>query len=541
MIKKILLMAVCNNRINDVWEEIGICYIASYLRDKGYEVKLIQRKEIELEFAVIKEYNPDVVGFDIYEASVDSSFRVARKIKEMLPEVILTAGGPYPTYCHEELLLAEPLFDCSIRGEGEYVFWELLETLNQNKSLKEVKGITFMQDGKAIVNEAQELIEDLNMLPMPSRDILVENNLKAAMISTSRGCYGVCSFCSNQLFWKRWRGRDAINIVDEMQEIAEKYDISLFNFTDASFEDPSTDNYSRLRSIAKELIKRELNIAFLADFRAEFQRNADDELISLLSKAGLRGACIGIESFNDEDLRIYTKIATVEDNCKVIEMFHQYNINTLCGIINFNPYSTFERLHKNIKYMQQYKIAVNMEKITNRYRMFKGAKLYERMEKDGLLIQKEVFNEVGYRFQDESIGKLADYVTEYTGQINEKYNYPYNIINNFVENFTCFVRHLYSLAQRYGNEKSCSIIMDFINMSEEIKQVINDVNANWFKSLLELAENGWNHKTADKISGKMMAPEYINDLANQYKNLIRKFHLDLVRSDIRFADAFGRF
>jgi len=541
MIKKILLMAVNNDRVNGAWEEIGICYIASYLRKKGYEVKLIQKQEKEIDFDIIREFKPDVVGFDIYEVSVASSFRVAKKIRELFPEVILAAGGPYPTYCHEELLMKEPLFHYCIRGEGEYVFWELLETLNHNKCLKEVKGITYIQNQNAIVNRPQELIGALSTLPLPARDILRDNNLKVAMISTSRGCYAACSFCSNQLFWKKWRGRDAVSIVDEIQEIAEKYDIFSFNFTDASFEDPSIDNYSRLRSIANELIGRQLDIAFHADFRAEFQRNADDELISLLFKAGLRGVYIGIEAFNDEDLRVYTKIATVEDNCKVIEMFRKHNISTSCGIINFNPYSTFDRLHENIKYMKQYGIAGNIEKITNRYRMYKETKLYERMQKDGLLNAGEVFSEVGYNFLDENIGELADYVTEYIEGINEKFNFPFVVINNFSENYISVVRHFYIKAQKYGNEKSSNVIMDFINASEALKQVINDANANWFYNLLKLAESGWNKGTAREISEKMLAPEFINDLANQYKNLSKKLYIGLIRSDKRFVDIIDGF
>ncbi|MGE5632643.1 MAG: hypothetical protein ACM3TR_16350 [Caulobacteraceae bacterium] len=42
------------------------------------------------------------------------------------------------------------------------------------------------------------------------------------------------------------------------------------------------------------------------------------ELMKLLVKSGLSGVCIGIESGNEFDLKLYGKITTVDDNVKSV-------------------------------------------------------------------------------------------------------------------------------------------------------------------------------------------------------------------------------
>ena len=168
---KTMLIAVCNDSINVAWEEIGICYIASYLRQNGYEVSLMQKKEEDIDFSFIEKLNPDIIGFTIYEGSKKSTFNTAFKIKQRLPGVLMCGGGAYPTYCYEELLQEAPFFDFAIRGEGERTFLELLRRIENGENLCGLKGLVYRHSDKIVVNDEQNLIEDLNILTFPARDI----------------------------------------------------------------------------------------------------------------------------------------------------------------------------------------------------------------------------------------------------------------------------------------------------------------------------------------------------------------------------------
>lgn len=535
---KILLMVVCNDGVNDAWEEIGICYIASFLREKNYEVKLMQKREEDIDYECIKDFYPDIIGMTIYERSKKSVFNVAKKLKQLLPNVLISAGGAYPTYAHVELLNEAEFIDYAMRGEGEYTFSELLEKLNKGQSLKGVKGLTYREGNEIIVNENRELIEDINSLPMPARDILVDNKLKGAMIATSRGCLGRCSFCSNQLFWSKWRGRTAQNVVDEIEYLVKEYGITIFNFTDASFEDPDRD-CERLRSIAEEIIRRNLKIAYLADFRAEFHRKVNDDLMELLVKSGLSGACIGVETGNESDLKLYRKIATLEDNQKVIDMFNKYGILTLCGIINFNPYTSFEGLRKNIDFMERNRIAANMEKVSNTYKMYKDAALYQKIKEDGLLME-DIFDEVGYKFADERVGRLSDYVVDYVSKINSHNSGAFQKITYYIENFYCFIYNLKIKANLKENDNLRKVFLDFETEVIRLRSKLNKDVCFWFRKLIDLAENNWDTNTANEISEKYLNNDYIINMSKELNLASNKVYIELLRIDRNYAKEFGK-
>lgn len=536
---KVLLITVCNNGVSDETEEIGLCYIASYLRKNGYEVKLMQKKEEDIDYESIRSFSPNVIGMTIYEKSKDSVLNAAKKLKDMLPNPLISAGGAYPTYAYTELLKESRVIDYVMIGEGEHTFLELLERLQQGECLRGLKGLVYREDDEVIVNEFRELIKDINSLPMPARDIFVDNKLKIAMVSTSRGCLARCSFCSNDLFWKKWRGKDAVNVVNELEDLANKYGIDLVNFTDASFEDPDRD-CKRLRAIAEEIIKRDLKISYMADFRAEFHKKANDDLMKLLIRSGLTGVCIGIESGNEEDLKVYRKIASLEDNIKVIELFKKYDISILPGIINFNPYSSLEGLHKNIDFMEKYLFADNIEFVMNRYRMYKGAALYEKIKEDNLLSSNN-FNEVGYKFIDNRIEILLSYLERYIANINEKDASLFITINFFAQIFLMFISHLKRKISKMDDEPLQKVFSEFYDKYNGVREEINFSICSWVRELLYLAQNNWDYELANEISNKFFSEEYIKEVKNKYNIISTKFYIKLSRLNKELGEQFLNF
>lgn len=200
---------------------------------------------------------------------------------------------------------------------------------------------------------------------------LSATNCSVAQISTSRGCTGHCTFCAKQLFWAKWRGRSVANVVKEIEEIQKLYGIDAFYFIDSSLEDPDGGK-KRLWDLINEILHRKLKIYFFANFRADFVRTASPELMRSLVSAGLCGACIGLESFNDDDLKLYGKIATAEDNHRIIKLFRQFDIHIQPGFININPYTTLDGLRQNIRSLKQYKMLCNRSMFLNQLPYFKA-------------------------------------------------------------------------------------------------------------------------------------------------------------------------
>ena len=83
-------------------------------------------------------------------------------------------AGYLPTYFSERILEECAAADFVIRGEGEISFTNLINHLEDGRELTDVKGLVY-RDGEAImVNEDEHLVPDMDDLPYPVRDVLIQ-------------------------------------------------------------------------------------------------------------------------------------------------------------------------------------------------------------------------------------------------------------------------------------------------------------------------------------------------------------------------------
>ena len=150
---------------------------------------------------------PDVVGFSNYMWNSELSFALARRIKEIKPEIITIMGGPnYPVDQSEQetFLRTHPEIDFYVIGEGEVAFTNLIANLI-NVDLKkenlrgELPSVHFiMSDAQPHISTTVERIQDLSEIPSPylegKMDRFFDGKLQPT-IQTTRGCPFACTFC----------------------------------------------------------------------------------------------------------------------------------------------------------------------------------------------------------------------------------------------------------------------------------------------------------------------------------------------------------
>ncbi|MFZ5351501.1 MAG: B12-binding domain-containing radical SAM protein [Bacillota bacterium] len=533
---KILLLAIYSEGMRTVYEEMGICSIAALLRKNKYDVMLMGKKEEEIDYDKIETFSPDLIGMTMYNSSQKAVYRASERLKQLLPETYICVGGTLPTYYHTELLKEAPAIDMVIRGEGEFAMLNLASCLEMKNDLSTIDGLTYRLNDNIVANRDREPIKDLDLLPAPARDLLVQNNIKIAQISTSRGCMGKCTFCASQLFWKKWRGRSAKNIADEIEHIIKTYKIDAFYFIDGSFEDPD-EGCSRLIEIAENILERNLKIYYFANFRAEFVRKSTPKVMELLVKSGLCGVCIGLEGANESDMILYGKSANLEDNFKVIELFQEYDINIEPGFINLNPYSTFEGIRKNIDFLSKYKFLANKAILLNRYNMMKNTALYRKIVKDNLLKEGD-FDECGYHFVDSRIEKLVDFITDYVFSIDDKLNNAINKISYYGNDFMTLLAYLKRRISEDNNAILQSIIAEFDNINKENLTKANRIFAEWYHELLNLAENNWDETAGRAISDRKLKNNELIEIANEIDKSKNRMYIRLIRSSPKYSDYF---
>jgi radical SAM superfamily enzyme YgiQ (UPF0313 family) len=112
-------------------------------------------------------------------------------------------GGIHPTIAPESTI-AEPAVDAICLGEGEDSVTEWLAALaaGAEAEASAVAGLWVKsRDGSVRRNPMRPLIEDLDRLPSPARDLLDPARLQAELYGTnllsSRGCPFPCTYCQN--------------------------------------------------------------------------------------------------------------------------------------------------------------------------------------------------------------------------------------------------------------------------------------------------------------------------------------------------------
>src|SRR3989344_1416951 len=156
---------------------ISIPSTAALLRQEGFDVKIYDCIADEVGLSKLKEIlkheMPSLVIVNVATMSFDGDKETAAVCKELgLP---VAAMGMHVTTIPEQAL-SESQFDFTIRGEPELISVNLAKAIKAKKPFKTVRGISYRDGEKIISNPAEDLIQDLDSMPFPARDLI--NNEK---------------------------------------------------------------------------------------------------------------------------------------------------------------------------------------------------------------------------------------------------------------------------------------------------------------------------------------------------------------------------
>lgn len=366
---------------------LGLAYIAAVIRQKGHYVKLIDlgidKKLPSPE--LIKLF--DVVGITADTPSYPEALSVAKAAKEAGTTVIM--GGYHVSFLDKEALMTG-VVDFVVRGEGEEIFLNLIETLKKKGDLLEVQGISFMKDGKYQRNKDAAPPKDLDNLPFPARDLLHMKAYKNQMngvpftnLITSRGCPFNCYFCSSSKFGGlKWRYRSAKSIVDEIEFLYHKYGYKAFSFMDDNF----TLKPKRIFEFADELEKRNLtDIQWWCFSRVDILVRNED-MVKRMSEVGAYMIFLGLESNNEALLDNYNKHIGNDQQQQAIALLRKYGIKIHGSYIMGDIKETIPMVNQTIEWAKSINAKTTQFSILTPY---PGTALYNDIEKEGRFLHKE--------------------------------------------------------------------------------------------------------------------------------------------------------
>jgi radical SAM superfamily enzyme YgiQ (UPF0313 family) len=302
---------------------LGILYLCSHLRGKGYDVDVFDttfssREEL---FAFLRNEKPSVLGVYANLMTRGNVVEILAVAREAGWTTIV--GGPEPGAYPQEYLRAGA--DFVVAGEGELTMQELLEALRCGETnYAKISGLSYFdENGNLVQSPPRAQIANLDAQPWPARDAVniqryvdtwrTHHGSGSVNLITARGCPFRCNWCSHQVFGQSHRRRDPLLVVDEIDWLLTRYSPDMVWVSDDVF----TISHAWIRTYAAEMKRRSLRVPFECISRAD-RLNA--EMLDLLAELGCFRIWIGSESGSQRILDAMDRGVKVEQVQEAVRM-----------------------------------------------------------------------------------------------------------------------------------------------------------------------------------------------------------------------------
>jgi anaerobic magnesium-protoporphyrin IX monomethyl ester cyclase len=320
-----------------VFPPLGLLYVAAAAERAGFTVGVedffvSRNKPSRFDF---RDY--DVVGITSDTRRFPGALEIAKRAKQQGCTVVM--GGPHPAFVDDDVLMGG-YADFIVKGEGEISFPDLLETIKRGDDPCQVKGISYLVHGNVTRTAPRDLVEDLDSLPFPARHLVDIDAYKRfgvkyggkrplAILSTSRGCPNACEFCATpQMYGGRWRARTPESVVSEIEHVYHDYGYRAIAFCDDNF----TVSPRRVREICRLLIEKNLDIWWWS-FSTTTALLRNEDMVSLMAKAGAKTVYIGVESPDPETLKELNKDAAVNAPSEAVALLKRNKLDIFASYI----------------------------------------------------------------------------------------------------------------------------------------------------------------------------------------------------------------
>ncbi|MBN1871169.1 MAG: radical SAM protein [Candidatus Omnitrophica bacterium] len=292
---------------------LDLTYMASTLLKKGHDVRLLDgnldRYNNDVISDTITNYDPQVIVGAVSLPTLYSDCDFLKSIRQFSrAKIIAKTSILYEPVLREVALRSAA--DLCIYGECELTITEIIEGTDRRNSA--------YFNGKEFVIEQKSVVDNLDDLPLPARQLLDNGEYryillgnKVTSMSTSRGCPYTCSYyCPYSLVQgKRYRARSPENVIWEIEDIVQNYDIHKILFRDATF----TFDKERIKKICNLIIERMLQVEWWCETRVDC---LDLNLMKMMKRAGCLGINIGVETGDPEFMETHAKIGMTMDKLK---------------------------------------------------------------------------------------------------------------------------------------------------------------------------------------------------------------------------------
>lgn len=348
---------------------LAIYSLASVLKEKGFDVKIIDPYYYGYQIIDPQNLKEILLDADLFCLSTTTfqwctSIKIINTLRQVRPDIPVIIGGIHVHYFGEQIIERYPV-DFAIKGEGEEVLPELLETLASGRSPREVKGILMKDEkGNVICTDKRPIVsvEKLEQTPVPDFSQLPDKFYHVLPFETSRGCMNNCGFCSI-VHRGRWRGLSSSVVLDKLGVVLERYQAKFLTPIIYFVDDCFTMDTDRAIDILTGICDRRLKCSLMLEARVD--QLLKNDIIECISNCSISEIQIGVECGYDEGLKKIRKGIVFDQLITCVERLKRFNLTrkALLSFIIGLPWETLKEvcdtLHAAADLVKSYGVMIN--------------------------------------------------------------------------------------------------------------------------------------------------------------------------------------
>lgn len=308
-----------------ICEPLELEYLCSAVADLGHETIIL---DMILESAsladLLRDLQPDLVGFTSYISHVGVVRAYCRTVREVVPHSRTVVGGVHAEVVPQDFL--DPAVDYIVSANALTTFRQLVQALGQGRSTDHLPGL--WRPGAPPCPR-----ETTFRHPWPDRSKVARYRARyyylfhqpCALMKTSFGCPHDCAFCfCREVTGGTYFRRDLDDVLAELAELPER-DVYLV-------DDDFLVSRERVLAFCRGVRAAGLDKQFLIYGRADFIARNED-VIAEFKQAGLRAVIVGLESCRADELERMNKRTDVATNEEAVRVLARHGVDCYATLI----------------------------------------------------------------------------------------------------------------------------------------------------------------------------------------------------------------
>jgi anaerobic magnesium-protoporphyrin IX monomethyl ester cyclase len=332
---------------------ISLGYIASFLKSKGFTVKILTLGEDTSVsraglYQLVSTFQPALVGLSAYQRTMLYVIGLSDFIKTVDRDIKIAIGGPQATFMPSAAFAELPDIDYICRSSGEVTLLRLARAIENGTPFSDLLGVSYKDGGGAVYDTAElEGLTDLDHYPSPYLDDVFDYScMSEAIMLTSRGCPHHCIYCYTPHAFKHKISFHSIDrVIAEIKWIREKGVGRLW------FADPNISfKPARLTGLLERVLREGLETEMWLQTRADL---VDPEVMKMMKRAGVSTIAFGLESASEGVLARLDKNISIEKVAEAIRLAQSEGIEVELFTMFGLPYETFEDAVKTLEFVKK--------------------------------------------------------------------------------------------------------------------------------------------------------------------------------------------